>query len=268
MCVSMYPAVLTETVGMVNLANHPLLGEVVVVGYQNRVANLAPGANAMILHFPASEGMTQENFLNTKKTPHILDDMADAIRVKSRGGDRSAKSLSIGGVTVFEYDIYTVALTRDPRLLREVLLSNLIPEQKRPDINEGLFDWYAKTKPGYSFAVCFFNNREAKKASPFLVYYKPRQTGFFEFPGLDAHTGEVPDESEMVDVDHTIVVGSYRMKGGNRVEYQDNIPASLQPFLPDRVVGRTYSTRMANGDFRYPAMAIENGSMDHMQRVW
>lgn len=268
MCVSMYPARLSRTVGLLHLANVTNLGEVVVVGYQNRVQNLASGPNAMILHFPAKQGMGQNNFLDTSRTPAILDDMEKAITPRNRGGDRESKSLTFSTLSVFEHDIYTVVLTNDPKLLPEVLASNLIPKNKRPAINPALFQWYANQKPGYSFAVCCFDSREAKSAAPFLVYYKPRSSQYFEFPGLDAHTGDAPDPDELVRVDHTVVVSSYKMNGGYRVNYTDNIPGDLAPFLPTRVIGKRYSSDMANGDFRYYLPDVEAGSMDSMTRVW
>lgn len=263
MCVSMYPARLTGTIGMLNLALHPTEGEIMVIGYQNKVQNLTSGANAMILHFPAARGMDQRNFLDTSSTPHILDDMAAAIAGKSRGGDM-AKSLSFGdpAVQVFSHDIYTVVLTRDPSLLAGVLASDLIPADRRPRINQRLFDWYAIEKPGYSFAVACFNNREAQKAAPLLVYYHPRYPGILEFPGLDAHTGDVPDMNEQVDVDHTLLLSSYKMRRGSYVEYSDRIPARLAPFLPERVIGKTFTGQMPNGDFRFMQHQIEDGQVD------
>lgn len=267
MCVSMCRAKLTETIGMVYLADHPDLGEIFVVGYQNKVQNLHPGANVMILHFPSKEPMTQQNFLDTSQAPHILDDMAEAIRPRTRG-EYLGKGLSLGGhVEVFNHDIYTVVLTDNPRLLSGVLRSGIVPEDRMAELSEEMLNWYFYNKQGKSFAFCFFNNNDAKKASPFLVWYKPENLGYFEFPGLDAHTGDVPDLDEMVDVDHTIILGSYRMWGGVAVEYRDNIPDYLKPFLPERVIGKTYSGKLKNGDFRYGIRDIERDhSMNRLYR--
>lgn len=261
MCVSIAPARLTRTIGMVNLTLHPHGGEIVVVGYQNTAQSLVSGANAMILHFPAATGMSQKNFLDTRAAPHILEDMASAITPRSRGREIS-KSVSFGSqVQIFNHDIYTIVLTSDASLLESALASDLVPEDRRPRINSRLFNWYALEKPGHSFALCCFNNRDAKKASPFLVYYRPRFSGIMEFPGIDAHTGDVPDLNESVEVDHTIILSSYKMKGGTEVEYSDRIPGHLASFLPERVIGRTFTGQMPNGDFRFESSQIEEGKI-------
>lgn len=265
MCVSMYPARLTNTIGLINWTRHPEHGEIVVVGYQNKVQNLHTGANAMILHFPTLQGMTQANFLDTSATPHILEDMAEAVRPRSRGS-MSKGALTFGNpVQIFSHDIYTVVLTSDASLLPDVLSSNLIPAGRRPRINAELLNWYALEKPGYSFAVCCFNNEDAAKASPLLVYYKTRFPGILEFPGIDAHTGRVPNMSAQVDVDHTIVLGSYQMRKEAYpayVDYTDAIPEWLKPYLPTQVLGRTYTGKMQNGDFRYDTGLLTTGRVE------
>lgn len=269
MCVSMYHADLTNTLGMVNIAHLPDLGEVTVIGYQNNAKNLnSEGANAMILHFPAAEPMQQQNFVDTTLAPNFLKDMQKAIMPVTRGAPfGQPKSL---GIQVFSYGIYTVVLVEDANLLAEALGSNLIPEERRPAINKEVFAWYQENMQGNSFALCCFNERQSKEATPIMVYYKAQSDKSMVFPGLDAHTGRAPELGVMVDVDHTLFLGSYKLRAGisgHRVNYTDHNIGDARDFLPNVVSGKTYKGQMWNGDFIFDRKQFEStGSMSSMYR--
>lgn len=269
MCVSMFPAKLSRTVGMVNYTNHPSHGPIVVVGYQNRVQNQHAGANAMILHFPAAEEMTQANFIDTTSAPNILKDMVAAITPATRGYLSYAKGLNVEGIRIFEYGIYTVAVTSNASLLYRVLQSDVIPADRRPDINKEVFDFYQHELKDHGFALCCFNNSEASLATPILVWYEPNRSDTLAFPGIDAHNGEAPNLYEMVEVDHTIILASDGLGvNGYEVHYTDRISPELAAYLPKYVVGRrSYSGKMPNADFLFSRREMEEtGDMPRLTR--
>ena len=68
-------------------------------------------------------------------------------------------------------------------------------------------------------------------------------------PGVDCHTGDVPDLDSNVAVDHVIAVGSHDMTGGERVVYRDKLPRSVSSFVCNSLVGQRYKENMPNGDF-------------------
>ncbi|HET8846642.1 MAG TPA: hypothetical protein VFN35_34590 [Ktedonobacteraceae bacterium] len=77
MCVSSEPATFSGTTIYLRQCNHSVFGSIFVVVYENRVANLSSGPNAMLLHFPAQE-MSQKHFEGTTYSEHILADMREA----------------------------------------------------------------------------------------------------------------------------------------------------------------------------------------------
>ena len=101
---------------------------------------------------------------------------------------------------------------------------------------------------GFEPLSCFSNSR-AGLAHPLLWWYKPMHPDRLFLPALDRHTGEVPDLSAHVRVDHVVAVGSHRLAGGQRVRYQDGIPTAVVPYLRPSVIGRRYGGHLPNGDF-------------------
>jgi hypothetical protein len=250
MCVSVAKARLTGTTVFLGETDHRDLGLVNVLGYQNTVVNLASGPNAMILHFPTSELMTQENILDTSECRNILKDMVEAIQPsQSRAKSLSFDAVRLTRPVVFNHDIYSVVLANDPRDVLSVL--DQVPSNKRPPLNSELFDFYAdrfRSSRPWPVAVCCFDNKEAKKAAPLLWYYQPFYKDLFFVPALDAHDGGLPTE-EAVEVDHHVIFGSPRLQYGSPVSYRDQVPSRVREFLPDRVIGKHFSGRQPNGDF-------------------
>ena len=268
MCVTLSKADLSQTTLYVGRVR-----EFHVCGYQNLVQNLstvmqrrdaASGkknqGNAMILPFPAVPGtMSQKNFLTGMDAcPHVLKDMADAVSPKPRTVSFGLKSLRASSVEIFELDIYTVVLAQNARLIADVIGD--VPEEKRPPLKLETFraydDWY-----GWPTAVCCFNNEEAALANPIMAWYEPLRPEFLFAPALDCHTGDVPDLRAQVRVDHTLVVGADAAPSGKgaTVDYQDDIPPHVQPYLPGRVMGGQLRLMMSNGDFVFRVDQVEQG---------
>lgn len=272
MCCSMAPAQFSGTIVYVGEVQHPVHGLVHVLGYQNTVVNLAAeGPNAMILHIPAGVAMTQSNFIDTSRCKNILRDMVEALRPRPRGRSGAYQTRSIASavapVHVFDLDVYTVVLSEDASLIPEAL--SRVPEEKRPAVNQRLFDYYSAEFPGWSVALCCFNNREASSAAPMLMQYKPMDERTMHWPALDSHTGEVPDVNGQVDVSHWIIAGSHRMDpdAGVVVDYRGGCNPDVSAFLPDRVIGREFKMPMQNGDFTIDTQQVAHGLQEGIRRL-
>ena len=240
-----------------------------VLGYQNKVQGsrrrlslaldrlpFGLSGNAMILPFPAQpKTMTQANVLDTINCRDILQDMANAVApppynraIRSRSGVSWSLASSPPPIQVFgAAGIYTVVLAQDPRDIPSAL--SQVPRSKRPVLNPALFDAYAQWYPNWTIALCCFSNRKAKLANPLLWWYKPMNADQLFLPGVDCHTGDVPDLDSNVAVDHVIAVGSHDMTGGEHVVYRDTLPRSVSPFVCNSLVGQRYKENMPNGDF-------------------
>lgn len=262
MCVTLGPAKLSNTILYAAEVEAPQ-GLVHVLGYQNNVQNLASevhwdwperapkGGNAMILPFPAAEAMTKHNVLETKNCKHILTDIAEVLRPGTRGAipgtlgiTRNAKG---GRIEIFNHDIYTIVLAENADDIPNVLPQ--IPAEKRPAFNNQIFEAYAKWYPKWQIALCCFNNKEAATAAPLLWWYKPLHPEYLFAPALDCHTGKAPDLRKSVLVDHVVAVGSYLLREGAHVHYQDTLNSTVYPYLRPYVIGAEYHYAMPNGDF-------------------
>jgi hypothetical protein len=266
-CVSVAPAEFSGTILYVGRHVHPEHGPVEVLGYQNTAVNRAQGPNAMLLHLPAA-GMTRDNFLDAGDTPYVLRDLVDTLNrplLTSRAAPVAAGVPR--GVEVFDLDVYTVVLASDPRDVPAAL--SRVPEAKRPVLAPELFDFYARTYPGYPVALCCFDNADARRAAPLLLWYRPLFADRLTAPALDAHTGAAPDPDGWVVPDHWVVLGHADAPEGwgVPVRYRRD-PGALTPFLPARVIGREVSGgKVRNGDFVISVADVRAGRIDGLARL-
>lgn len=265
MCVALDNAEFDGTVIAMHEPEPAKLGEGArVMLYQNNVHNGYGGPNAMLLHLDSKRPMGPENFIETTRFPHLLDDMVDAVRPRTRGGDDTLGMRGIPkGVLVFDVGIYTVVLAESAAQIPAAL--QLVPKEKRPMLNIPLFEFYGQSFPNYSVALCCFNS--SAKSEPLMLWWQAQNPDIFRMPGLDEHTGRVPRVGEHVVVDHWLLASSYRMKHGTHVEYTDNIPAKVLNLLPIQVIGRHFQGMMPNGDFGFYAKDLRNGQMPDPMRL-
>ncbi len=268
MCVSAAPAEFSGTIVYIGRHTHPEHGPVEVLGYQNTAANLSTGPNAMLLHLPAA-GMSSENFLDTGDTPYILRDLVNSLRpaawAQHAGGAVPAGPPA--GVEVFDHDVYTVVLAADPRSIPAALQQ--VPPNKRPRLTPELFSFYADTFPGYPVALCCFDNTDARRAAPLLMWYQPIFADRLTAPALDAHTGGAPDPDGWVRPDHWVVVGlDDPPDGWGAPVWYRRPPGPLAPFLPRQVIGREVSGgAVRNGDFVISLADVRAGRIDRLARI-
>jgi hypothetical protein len=266
LCVTLSEAELSSTTLVLTATTHPKTGQPVhSLLYQNTVQNLSAGPTAMLLHFPAIEAMDQGNCIPTDEFPECVADIRKAIEPPaiSKGFRSAERSMDLSEpVHVFDVGIYTVVLSKSIDAIPQAL--ERVRPDRRPALNPTIFAWYKAHFPGWSFALCCFNNRQAAQASPLLFwYYPPPASDRVMLPGIDAHTGHAPDLLDLVDVDHTIVLGSDKPRIGlAKVRYSDSIPAYERAFLPSYVIGRHQKGRRQNGDFIVSMKTLETGTLE------
>ncbi|MET9858488.1 hypothetical protein ABZY93_04040 [Streptomyces smyrnaeus] len=251
MCVSMGPAEFSGTTLYMGRLHHARHGLVHVLGYQNTAVNRADGPNAMLLHLPA-QGMGQDNFLDVGRSSDVLERMVEAVRPSSVAAGGMAwmgSAPQADEVQVFEHDIYTVLLASEPTALPAAL--HRVPPHKRPSLDLELMRFYAERYPEYTIAVCCFDNAEAARAKPLLMWYTPLDPDVLTAPALDAHTGRPPGMVGQVPVDHWVLFGSDEAPPGwgEPVDHGHGMRHRLRGFLPDQVRGEHFSGLLPNGDF-------------------
>lgn len=283
MCVCAAEAELSATILYHGRVGHPKHGLIHVLGYQNTARNLASGPNAMLLHLPG-EGMSQANFIDTGGCSRILRDMVTAVRPPTRSTDWMGGPVAVGAaarVEVFEHDIYTVVLADDPLAIPAAL--ERVPAGKRVDVSADLMAFYDERFPGYAVALCCFDNRDARQANPLLLWYTPHDPDMFRLPAIDCHTGGVPDLNALVQTDHWVILGTDEAPDGwgNEVDYgvvpvvrkwgaAPRSPAVKGPaagFLPDRVIGRSFTGPLPNGDFVISHEDVVRGDLTALRRA-
>lgn len=258
MCCTLRPAELSKTILYAGEATRD--GQLVhVIGYQNRAKNRYNGPNAMILPFPAIGAMGPQNCLETTGLKWLMNDLASAVHIERIARrDQSSRGLTLGSssrsVAVFDSGEYTVVLADDARDVPSAL--DMVDEAKRPELNEEIFDAYAKWYPEWPIALCCFQSRKEVESEPLLWWFKPRNEKVLFAPALDAHNGNAPDLTEHVRVDHSIIFGSTRNSRGAPVRFRREVPKHITGLIADRVVGLEFSTALSNGDFAIPVQRL------------
>ena len=269
MCISTGEAAFSGTIVYCGRQHHPVHGLIHVLGYQNTAVNLASGPNAMLLHLPTRR-LTPRQFLSAGRTGDVLHRMVAAVEpVDTGAGDIEWMSPEPQPVQVFDHDVYTVLLAADPTAIPAALQQ--VPPHRRPDLNPNLLHFYADHFPDHTIAVCCFDNADAQRAKPLLLWYQPLDPDRLTLPALDSHNGAAPDLDTAVPVDHWVLLSSDRapVGWGEPVDYPRDMRHSLRTFLPATVVGRHYGRGQAllNGDFAISHHDLLAGDLDRITRL-
>jgi hypothetical protein len=175
-------------------------------------------------------------------------------------------------VQVFEHDVYTVVLATDASLIPDAL--RLVPEHRRIPANRPLFDFYAQSYPEHAIALCCFDNRDAARSDPLLVWYVPRDPDRLELPAVDSHTGGIPQIGASAWTDHWVILGidepvpsSGAWKSAPMYWLDAELHSPAGAFLPRAIVGRPYSGMLPNGDFMIPYADLAAGRLEAMSRI-
>lgn len=222
--------------------------------------------NAMILPIPDAVGNIE--IIDTTSAPNFLKDIRTALtpRTLGRGGlRRGSVSKGADSVRIIDFDIYRIVIAANAKAIEKVLKSKAIPDDKRPALNLPMFEAYAEWYPDWAISVWCFNNTEAKRGKPVMISYEPTRQDNKDIlfvPTLDAHTGDVPDLTAEVDVDHTIFVATEDMllRDAAEVHYSDRaIAAGIAELLPTHVLGKNVKGEYRNGDLVFRKQDLARG---------
>ncbi|MFE6888921.1 hypothetical protein [Streptomyces sp. NPDC057694] len=268
MCISTGAAEFSGTIVYCGRRHHPEHGLIHVLGYQNTAVNLADGPNAMLLHLPTRH-LTPRQFLSTGRDADVLRRMVAAVERAENAADGIAwMSAEPQAVRVFEHDVYTVLLADDPTAVPGAL--GQVPPHRRPRLDPDLLRFYADHFPDHTIALCCFDNADAQRAKPLLLWYSPLDPDRLTVPALDSHTGGAPDLDAAVPVDHWVLYSTDEAPPdwGAPVGHPATMRHRLRAFLPTRVAGRHYGDGQAlpNGDFSLTHHALLSGNLDHVER--
>lgn len=269
MCISTGAAEFSGTIAYCGRQHHPEHGLVHVLGYQNTAVNLADGPNAMLLHVPTGR-LTPQHFLSTGRDGDVLRRMVAAVEDAEAAADGIAwMSAEPSAVQIFDHDVYTVLLADDPTAISAAL--GRVPQHRRPHLDPDLLDFYAAHYPDHSIAVCCFDNADAQRAKPLLLWYPPLDPDRLTVPALDSHTGKAPDLDAMVPVDHWILFSTDAAPPawGAPVTHPTALRHRTRAFLPAAVVGRHYGPEqpLPNGDFSISHRDLLSGDLNAVERV-
>lgn len=221
-----------------------------VLAYQNVAENLSNAPNAMVIPFPASAPMNENNVIDTSKFKDFLRNITDATKIRTRGmlGGNMAKSASFDlnddDALVFDVGSYTVVLAEKVSQIPAAL--SRVPDHKRPAMSYKFLSGYEKLYPNQPVAVCCWSG--TLEAEPLLWWYEPKDSSVLFAPTMDAHDGNAPDVESMVHTDHIISAGATIGGKGQLVKYEDSIPDHVADLLPAMVHGHKMEYRMKNGD--------------------
>ncbi|MFI7386381.1 hypothetical protein [Streptomyces sp. NPDC049813] len=268
MCISTGEAAFSGTIVYCGRLHHPVHGLVHVLGYQNTAVNLSDGPNAMLLHLPTRR-LTPEQFLPAGRASDVLHRMVAAAE---RDAVTDAGIAWMGGepepVRVFDHDVYTVLLADDPTAVPAALWQ--VPPHRRPVLDPDLLRFYAEHFPGHAIAVCCFDQADAQRAKPLLLWYAPLDPDRLTVPALDSHTGKAPDLDAPVPVDHWVLFSTDEAPSawGAPVVYPGDLRHRLRAFLPAAVLGRRYGPEqtLPNGDFTISHHDLLTGDADRIER--
>ncbi|WP_055585638.1 hypothetical protein [Peterkaempfera griseoplana] len=269
MCISTGEAVFSGTIAYCGRRHHPVHGLIHVLGYQNTAVNLADGPNAMLLHLPAGQ-LTPRHFLSAGRTGDVLHRMVAAVEPAPAAVDDIAwMSAEPQPVQIFDHDVYTVILAAGPTAVPAAL--QRVPPHRRPTLDPDLLHFYADRFPSHTIAVCCFDNADAQRAKPLLLWYPPLDPDRLTVPALDSHTGAAPDLDASVPVDHWVLFSTDQAPSswGAPVVYPGEMRHHLRAFLPATIVGRHYGggQTLPNGDFTISHRDLLNGDLDRIERL-
>lgn len=275
MCITSEPAVLKGTILLAHSFRDSAGNVQNLLGYKNKAKSLIRGGNCMIFAIPAISGSKVE-IIDMTDHHDLLDDYAKLFQERSRGdsfGVKGLLSLSDRSIEIVERGSYTVVIASQASDIPAALA--LVKPEKRPRVNQALFDgldslygaWEAEGGKRFVIA-CWAGDIDPE---PILLHYRPIPSfeGKHVLPGLDAHDGGVPVPGELVETDHTIIVG---LDDDNNEAYPKDadwdlrkVPADLRAKLPRLVIGRKVNDDLPNGDWVIPKDVTNVTLRRHLQ---
>jgi len=244
--------------------------------------------NAMLISLPVKKGtkIGPDMLIAVKDYEHFMEDYQNAVAPpvpKSplrRGGDLSFSRSADGPIVVkgFDNGLYDVVIARDASEIPSVLAQ--VDDAKRPQLQMDLFRDVdaAHDYEMVHFLFCFAEE-DSGKAGCVAIRYTPANPKKIFLPALDGHNGKI--ERGEVELNHTLVLGSYKMRDGvgNRVFFRDfagdayrlrSMRSAERPYwMLDRVIGAVLpkGMRVPQGDFEFDVADVERGVFNGVRRV-
>lgn len=225
-----------------------------VTAYQNFARNLSPDPNCMLLHFPGSHlSLVRGPELTRQLMADVTWRLPELLPTPKFMGSRGISELRVE-----DYGDYTVVLAQYPSDILAAL--EQVPAHRRPKRTsklEELVDWYRVNYPDYVFALACFAEG-ATPRHPIVVEYVPDSDDLLFIPGLDCHTGEIPQVGQMMQRDFRVAFGSELHPQKEQITYSDD-QARGAYWAPNSVVGFYDNDQGPNKDYIVPLVSIEEG---------
>lgn len=217
----------------------------------------APG-RALFIAVPARPGtLGAANFIDTTDFDQFMVDQQEQICPEtsfSRGGFSFGAPMAAGyegEVTITEVGKFVVVAAQNARDIYRALEE--VPEEKRPQDIPAAFCQHMQSLYGgeeWSYVLACYGDDMDDRAT-FLFWYEPQNENELFLPGLDEHTGKkLPVPTELVNLDHVIIVAGPNLADGTRVEYSQ--PAANDcPYVAKEARGfdARAVVKVPNGDF-------------------
>lgn len=231
---------------------------------------IAGNGNCLIIPL---QGLWQSiRLLNTTDVPNLLRDVSEALIEPEPASKEATWSLekfgySGGGLVFLQFSIYDIVIAENAASLPSALAQ--IDPNKRPRVNDAVFStlekWYQ-----CPVAVCCFNNAESGMGKPLAFAFEPIFPENIVVYTLDAHDGQPPNPSALVNLDHSVFVGSYLTDPSMcaEVEYADDIPDHLRPYILKHVMGvQVFDKKYENGDIVFSASDVRDGHFEGLRSL-
>ncbi|QQR79317.1 MAG: hypothetical protein IPJ69_07985 [Deltaproteobacteria bacterium] len=236
MCIVSAPAKLTGTLiaaGIAERGDHYLV-------YQNQAEISSDASAAMLLAIPSTGPLSRENFIDFSKSPQVLVDSWPRFEVARRNSTR-ATGHGVKAVDFYSgnYRIFAAQSLSD---IQEALRGTEYAQKIK--ISEAMADFFHTSYPGWSLALCCFNNRELQLMDPIGIIYDSLFPDHIYIPGVDAHDGNPPQLDTYVARDHRLMIGAFDMTQG--------VEMTLPGIGSIRSLGVKLKNFGPNGDFVVP----------------
>ncbi|WP_309113537.1 hypothetical protein [Saccharothrix sp.] len=254
MCVSSGTACFSHTILYAGLRDHPEHGPITVFGHQNTAVNHVDGPNCLILHLPTNS----LNLIPTGRSTDLLTRLREPTEPDFYSLELPAQA------SIVPHDVYTVVLAPNPTHIPTAL--EAVPPSRRPTLSPDLLEFYADTFPGHAIALCCFDNAEARRSKPLLLWYRPTDPDLVVLPGLHSHAGRVPDPIELVPTDHYLLFGTDDPDWGEHYEHDPAMRHTLRSYLPASVRGYPVTKHLRNGDYALKTTDLRSGAIEKIRR--
>lgn len=245
----------SQTILYTGLRDHPEHGPIRVFGHQNTAVNAANGPNCLFLHLPA----TNLNLVPVGRSTDLLTRLREPTEPESYSIQLSS------GAQVVQHDIYAVVMAPNPGRIPAALAA--VPPARRPVVPPELLEFYADVLPGHAFALCCFDNAEARRSTPLLLWYRPTDPDLVVLPGMHSRAGQAPDPVELVPNDYYLLFGTDDPDWGERYEEDPSLRHKVRSFLPASVRGYPVTEHLRNGDFALSVEDLRAGAVEKVRRL-